>query len=290
MDLSVKFWTLAAAFLAMLFWAVADFLIQKSTRKIGDLESLALIGIVGSIGLIPLMIKDAHLLFSFSNLLLLLILGIVTFASAIVDFEALKIAKLSTADIIMELELPITILLGYLFLKEGLSGGQLLIVSLIFFGTLLVATESLSHWRIKWEKGVTMAVCAALSMGLANFLTSASSRNISPIMAVWGPWFVFTIFCIVLIIKREGWSPLVQHAKKYKWLVFGMGLVDTAAWVCYSFAVVRQNVGIVTAITESYPAVAIFLAVWINKEKVNWHQYLGAGMALAASAMLAFLL
>ncbi len=283
-------WALFAAFCAMLCWAFADFLIQKSTRKIGDLESLAFIGIIGTIGLIPLMIKDFDLLFSKSNLILLFILGVVTFIAAVIDFEALKIAKLSTADVIMELELPITIALGYVFLKEGLSLLQFFIVGVIFLGTLLVATESFAHWKIRWEKGVLLSILAAVGMGLTNFLTSASSRNISPIMAVWGPWFFFTIFCLVLILKREGLPKMVKHFSKFKWLVLGMGIFDTAAWIFYSFAVVKENVGVITAITESYPAVAVLLAVSFNKEKVNWHQYLGAALAIVASISLALII
>jgi len=81
----------------------------------------------------------------------------------------------------------------------------------------------------------------------------------------------------------------VNNAKKFKWLVIGMGIIDTAAWIFYSFAVFNENVGIITAITESYPAVAMFLGVWINKEKINWHQYLGAGLAIVASVALALL-
>lgn len=279
---------LVAAFTAMLCWAVGDFLIQKSTRKIGDLESLAFIGAIGTLALIPLMLKDFPLIFSSSNLILLLILGIVTFIAAIFDFEALRIAKLSTADIIMELELPITIVLGYIFFKEGLSPLQFVITSMIFIGILLIATESLSHWKIKWEKGVFMAVLAAIGMGLINFLTSASSRSISPIMAIWAPWFVVTVFCFVLIYKREGFPKLLRHASKYKWLILWMGIIDTAAWLAYAFAVHSENIGVITAITESYPAVAMFLGVWINREKINWHQYLGAALAIIASITLAF--
>ena len=56
-----------AAFCAMLLWALGDFLIQRSTRKIGDLESLAFIGIIGSVALIPFIIGDFSLLFSASK-------------------------------------------------------------------------------------------------------------------------------------------------------------------------------------------------------------------------------
>jgi len=45
------------AFGAMLFWGFGDFLIQRTTRKIGDIETLAFISIFGSIGLLPVLLK-----------------------------------------------------------------------------------------------------------------------------------------------------------------------------------------------------------------------------------------
>ncbi len=88
------------AFGAMLFWAFGDFFIQKCTRKIGDVEALAFIGIIGAIGLIPFIIKDFHLLASLPNLILLLFLGVLTFVAALFDFEALRKGKLSVVDIL----------------------------------------------------------------------------------------------------------------------------------------------------------------------------------------------
>ena len=86
--------SLIAAFLAMLCWGLGDFFIQKNTRKIGDLESLAFIGIFGSVFLFPFIIKDLPALLDYRNLLLLGFLGIVTFIAAMLNFEALKKRKI----------------------------------------------------------------------------------------------------------------------------------------------------------------------------------------------------
>lgn len=107
-------------------------------------------------------------------------------------------------------------------------------------------------------------------------------------MAVWFPWIVFSIICLLVIWKREGFSKLIRNGKKFKWLVLAMGIFDTIAWVFYAKAVFQEEISIITAITESFPAIALFLGVWINKEKIKWYQWLGAGIALSASFILAF--
>ena len=170
-----------------------------------------------------------------------------------------------------------------------MSSIQLLIISFVFIGIVLVATKSFSHWKTKLEKGVLLAFFAAIGMGILNFLTASSSRQISPLMAVWFPWIIFTIMCLVYIWRREGFSKLIKNGIKFKGIVIAMGIFDTLAWVFYAFAVLKAEISITTAITESYPAIALFLGFWLNKEKINWHQWLGAGIALGASFALAFL-
>lgn len=274
---------------AMLCWGIGDFLIQKTTRKIGDIEALAFIGIIGSIGLIPFIIKDLSLLFSLPNLMLVFILGLVTFVIALFNFEALKKGKLSIIDAIIELELPVTIILGFIFFKDRLSFFQFLIISFIFICIIMMATKSFKHWKTRLEKGVILALIAAIGMGIINFLTAMSSKNISPIMAIWVPWVVVSIFSIVFILKTTGLKKFIRNGIKLKWLVLFMGIFDTLAWLFYAFAVNKNEISIITAITESYPAIAMFLGVTINKEKIKWYQYFGAILALLLSFILVIL-
>ncbi|MFA7707982.1 MAG: DMT family transporter [Candidatus Pacearchaeota archaeon] len=278
------------AFGAMLFWAFGDFFIQKCTRKIGNVESLAFIGLIGSILLLPFIISQFSSIFNFQNFLILSVLGVITFVGAILNFEALKQGKLSIIDVIIELELPVVIILAFIFFKETLSLKQALLISLIFTGIVLVSTKSFSHWKTRFEKGIILAFLAAIGMGIIDFLTSFSSRQISPIMAIWFPWIIFTLFCFIFILKGKGFKRFLKDGWKHKWIVLAMGIFDTLAWFLYAFATLKNEVAIVTAITESYPALAICLGVWFNKEKINWHQWLGAVLALLASIALAFLI
>lgn len=279
--------SLLFALAAMFCWGIGDFLIQKSTRKIGDVEALAFIGIIGSVGLIPFVIKEIPLLFSLNNFLLLLLLGLITFFIALFNFEALKEGKLSVIDVIIELELPVTIILGFLFFKETLSYIQFGVIFLIFIGIVLMATKSFKHFKTRFERGFLFAFIAAIGMGLINFLTAASSKQISPLMAIWIPWVIVSIMCILIIGRREGLKKLVRHSLRFRYLILFMAIFDTAAWLFYAFAVYKNEISIITAITESYPAIALFLGVLINKEKIKWYQYFGAILALLLSFILA---
>src|SRR3989344_3605957 len=222
-----------AAFGAMFAWGFGDFFIQKTVRKIGDIESLAYIGIIGSIGLIPFIFKEIPLLLTKSNLILLAVLGLVVFVVSVINFEALKQGKLSVVEAISEIELPVTAILAFFFFKERLAPSQLLLVFVIFFGLILVATKSFSSKNpMKHiEKGVFLAFLTAVGTGLVNFLTATSSKQISPLMAVWVPWVIFTVLCIFFIERKEEFAAFVANGKKHRKLVLSVGLVDTMAWV-----------------------------------------------------------
>ena len=85
---------LLAAFGAMLCWGVGDFLIQKSVRKIGDVESLFFIGLIGFLGVTPFVLSDIGML-SLESIVLLVFLGLIASVVAIFNFEALKRGKIS---------------------------------------------------------------------------------------------------------------------------------------------------------------------------------------------------
>jgi drug/metabolite transporter (DMT)-like permease len=280
------------AFGAMLCWGIGDFLIQRTTRKIGDVETLAWIGIIGSIGLLPFVIQEFSLIRTWGQAGVLALLGAITFGAALANFEALKKGKLSVIEIVMTLELPITILLAVLLFQERLTISQTLAAGVVFLGVVLIASESFSYVKglLKGlEKGVVLAFFGACGMGIINFLTGTSAKAVSPLLAIWVPWVIFTIICVAVIeMRRGGVRNFVWHWRHHRWLIVAMGIFDTLAWLFYAFAVEGNEIALTIAITESYPAVALFLGLWLNKEKISWHQYCGAALALGASFWLGF--
>ena len=81
------------AFITMLCWGFGDFLIQKSARKFGDVETLFLISFFGAIVLLPFIYGQLNSIFTISNLIILSITSVVMLIGALLDFEALKKGK-----------------------------------------------------------------------------------------------------------------------------------------------------------------------------------------------------
>ncbi len=281
--------SILAAFGAMLSWGIGDFLIQRSVKKIGVVECLAAIGIIGGIGLLPFIWNDLNTIFLPENSSLLGLLGLLAFLAAILDFYALKIGKLSVIEFVLEIELPITVFLGILFFREVLAFEQWLIIGVAFIGILLISLESFNVKKHPFlEKGVLIAGASAILMGVINFLTASAARNISPLLAIWAPWTIIAIISILYLINQKKFPALWKNIQKNKGLVFWTGVMDTLAWLFFAVAVTGAALSITIAITESYVAVALYLGLFFNKEKIKKHQIAGAVLALGASILLGF--
>ncbi|VVB98915.1 EamA-like transporter family protein [uncultured archaeon] len=278
-----------AAFGAILCWGLGDFLIQRNVRRVGNTASLFFIGIVAIIGLFPFVWHELPLLIEPQNFMLVLALGIITFVAAMLNFEALKQGKLSVIEVILQIELPVTIIFGMAFFRETLSLQQLAAIGAIFIGVIFMAvkTHQIKNIPKMFEKGVIIGIFGAIAMGVINFLTAATSRQISPAMAIWGPAAVFIFLCVMLMWKRNGFGKLWTGIKKFWLPITAMSIIDNAAWVLFAVATFSGEVGIITAITECYPAIGLFLGIFINRENVEMHQVFGGLLALAASIMLA---
>ena len=278
------------ALLAMLCWGIGDFLIQKSVRKIGDIEALFCISLFGTIVLSPFVYKKLPALFTGSHqtLIILGILCLVLFIAAILDFEALRVGKLSVVEPIWSFEVPVSALLALVILKETISLEKIVLIILLLLGLALVSLKNTTELRkLIFEKGAFIALLAAILMGGANFLMGWSSRLSDPIMANFiANIFIASILAIILLLQGKA-KAMIKDFILNKKILLQMSLLDNIAWVAFAFAMSLAPIGIIVALSESYIIVAVVLGLTINKEKIRFHQKIGLVVAIISAIVLA---
>src|SRR3569832_884354 len=169
-------------FVAIAAWALGDFFIQRSARKVGDWEALFFITFLGAIVLLPFVYSTLASYTPF-EWLILVVTGVVIFFAAILDFDALRVGKIAVIEPILALEVPITVALATFVLHEDLSSIQLALIGLLLVGIYLVSNKTFQGIRIRtFERGVAAAVIATIGMGTANFLYGVGSRETTPLM------------------------------------------------------------------------------------------------------------
>ncbi|MEK6862667.1 MAG: EamA family transporter [Nanoarchaeota archaeon] len=279
------------AFLALIFWGFGDFLIQKSTRKFGDWETLFIISIFGTIILSPFIYKDLVSLFSFNKefWILLGVSAIILFA-AILDFEALKKGKLAIIEPVLALEVPVSVVLAVIIIKENLSLINLILISLIVIGLSLIGIKSYHLSKKRWiEKGVFLGVLGSIFMGATNFFVGFASRITSPLLTNWFIDIFLTLICLIYLLFARKLRKLVKDIKNNKKLLFTVSTLDNGAWVFFAISATLAPIAIVVALSESYIALAVLLGLFINKEKLMTHQKIGLVISFISVIILAIL-
>lgn len=278
------------AFIAMLCWGFGDFLIQRSTRKIGDWETLFIICSFGVIVLLPFVWRDIPALINgnFDNILILLVCSLIIFFAALLDFEALKRGKLSVIEPIWSFEVPASAVLAFLILGERISSIQIILIVLLISGLMLVSfKEKHSIKKFLVEKGVIIAFFAAFIMGSANFFVGWGARVTDPLMVNFFLNVFIVIFTGIYLIVFGKMKKTLRDAIAFRGILLPMSIVDNSAWIAFAFAMTLIPIAVAVALSESYIIVAVILGLLVNREKLQKHQKIGLVLAIIGVIILA---
>lgn len=279
------------AFLAVLAWGVGDFLIQRSARKFGDWTALFYVTAFAAIALLPFVFFNLpKLLSNPAGLLILIVASFVILVAGLLDFQALKIGKLSVVEPIYAFEVPIAALLAGFFVSEWLSFWEILLIVTLMLGIFLISVKTWKTFKnIHLEKGVILAILATIGMGGVNVLFGVGSRSTDPLMINWFTSMFMAIVTGCYLTYNNHWHKVKSDWLENKKLIFSVGIFDAVAWVAYSFTTLYLPIGIATGITESYIGLASLLGVIFNKEKLKRHQWAGFFITITSAIILAIL-
>ena len=277
--------------LALIFWGVGDFLIQKSVRKIGDWESLFVISFIGLTAIFPFIYQDIYLIFENSNLLIFCFISTTFLIASLIGFESYKVGKISIVEPIQVVEIPVSGLLAYFFLKEGINPFAVVVIILLMIGLVSLSLKNHHLKRHSWvEKGVFLAIISSLFMGSANFLIAFTSRITNPLLVVWFFNFFITMITLIYLLFNHDFFKLLRDISEHKKFLLSVGILDNLAWICFAFAVSIIPVAIAVVLSESYIALAVILGVLINKEILTKHQIAGIFITIPSAILLALLI
>jgi len=273
-----------------------DFLIQKSSRKMGDWETLFIISFVGVLMLSPFVWGSLVKVFvsdSFTALLILIGCSIVFFIASLLDFESLKIGKISVVEPIWSTEIIVSAFLAYFILSESMGFYEIVLVALLISGLILVSIKEKGKLVFKnffFEKGVVVAFVASMIMGSANFMIGLGARITDPIVLYFFVSVVCSALCLIYIIYKGLFYRMVTDIRNNFKLVLTMSITDNIAWIAFAVAMSLAPIGIAVAISESYIIISVILGIIISREKLQLHQKVGLIFALFSAITLAVII
>ena len=275
------------AITALVAWGLGDFLIQRSARAFGDWIALFYITAFGSIILFPFVYGDLRAAFGLHSLLLFTA-GFVILFAALLDFEALRIGKISIIEPIYALEIPVAAILAATLIHENLTLPQVFFIIVIMTGIFLVSIQSFKNFgTAKLERGVWYAIFATIGMGTANFLFGLGARATSPLVINWFSNTFIAIVALGYLAATTQLGAIVLNFKEKKRLILNVSFFDKLAWISFSYAMLYIPIAVATGISEGYIAFAAGLGLTFNHEHLRPHQKVGFVLAIAAVIVLA---
>ena len=280
------------ALLAMVGWGFGDYYIQRVSRSLGIWKCIFFISLIGSIGLLPLVWKKIHLVAQGHNVLFFLLGGCVMMFATLFDYRALKEGKLSIIEPIVSTELPLAVIFAVVLWHESLSALGWVLIIAIFVGTTLAVTQHNTHLQYHkriLEKGVLFALAAAIGMALLDLVMGISSQETAPLLTVWMVWIFGGVVSFARLAADRKMGQLVSDFRRHTKLILGVGVLDTLGWAGFCLATSYIPISISTAIAESFVIITVLLGLFVNHEKIKWHQKAGLMVVVASVIMLALL-
>jgi len=198
----------------------------------------------------------------------------------------------SVVEPIIGLELPFTVLLGFLLKGEVLTLLEYIVIAVVFAGLFMtVTTHKLQlHYHKRYlEKGVIFAFFGAIGLALMNVYIGIASNLVSPLMTIWSTNIVLTVLSFIFLLASGKVSVMYKEFKLSPGLIVGQALMDNLGWVAYAYATIYIAVSIAIPISEAYIALAIILGISINRESLKRHQKFGMVLAVFAVLVLAYI-
>lgn len=271
-------------------WGGGDFLIQRTTRQIGNWETVFLIGLFGTILLTPFVYQDVVRYLSAASIIAVLaVASIFGLVASLFDFESLKKGKIAAVEPILALEIPTVAVLSLIFLKEVLSLLELFLIAVIIIGLVLVSLRGRNFKLLGskgLEKGVILMTIAAILMGGTAFFVGYGSRITNPLFVNWFVALIATVFMAAYLFFKGTLPRLVKNVLKSPKLVFTTCLFDNLAWISFAAAVLFIPITIAMTLSENFIAVAVLLGLIVNREMLRLHQKIGFVLALAGTVVL----
>jgi drug/metabolite transporter (DMT)-like permease len=280
--------------LSALCWGSADFLVRYSTRMIGTYRTLFFMQFIG------LFLLSLYLLFTGELVHAIIentwqpwacacLVALLSMLGSLALYRAFEVGILTIVS-------PITSSYAALTVALSLLGGERIGwlhavgIGTVLLGVIFVATvftrrskqdkEQRAKRRMHVPRGVGWAILAAGSFGVAfwllGFYVTPRLGGIIP------SWLIRLETPLVLALC----APLLKQSLKLpRWPVWrylvAISLLDTAAFVTYSFGLTQGQIAIVSVLSSLYSAVTVLLAWIFIREQLQWSQWFGIGVVFA---------
>lgn len=224
------------------------------------------------------------------TVLFLVLSGLATGASWLCYFHALQKGDINKVVPIDKSSTILTILLGLIFLGEGLSYGKTLSVVLIGAGTMLMITKKETENKQSGSKEwLVYAILSAVFASLTAILGKIGIEGVDSNLGTAIRTTVVLVMSWMMVFVMGKTSEVKEIEKKELGFIMLSGLATGASWMCYYRALQEGPASVVVPIDKLSILVTIAFSWVVFHEKLTKKAMFGLICILVGTIMLAMM-
>ncbi len=270
--------------LTALTWGGADFIARFATHRIGALRSMLymqLFGLVLLSLLLPTLGGWGHLAdgSGWQPWAWGVLAGCINATSCLALYRAFEIGKMAVVAPLSASYPALTLALSWMT-GDRLSAVRVAGIICTLAGVVVVAggektpDENDAAAVLRSGKGIGLAIFA--SVGFAVLFWLLGIRIIARVGAVQTVWMIrltSTLLAAAVILTAR--QPMRLLRGEVRWMVLGMGVFDTGAFVLSNLGMKMEQVAVISVLGSLYGAVTVGLAAIFLREHVSRWQWAG---------------
>jgi len=270
--------------LTALTWGGADFIARFATHRIGALRSMLYMQLIGFLllsFLLPALGGWGHLAdgSGWQPWAWGLLAGFFNAMSCLALYRAFEIGKMAVVAPLSASYPALTLVLSWIT-GDRLSAVRIAGIFCTLIGVVVVAggektpDENDSAAVQRSGKGIGWAVFASVGFALLFWLLGI--RIIPRVGAVQTVWMIrltsMLLTAGVILIAKQ---PMRLPRGEVRWMVLGMGVFDTGAFVLSNLGMKMEQVAVISVLGSLYGAVTVAFAAIFLREHVSKWQWMG---------------
>jgi drug/metabolite transporter (DMT)-like permease len=270
--------------LTALTWGGADFIARFATHRIGALRSMFYMQLIGFLLLTILLpgfggwghLADGS---GWQPWAWGFLAGFFNAVAGLGFYRAFEIGKMAVVAPLSASYPALTLLLSWMT-GERVSAVRIAGIICTLVGVVIVAggekapDENDSEAVRRSGRGIGWAIFAAVGFAMLFWLLGI--RVIPRVGAVQTVWMIrltsSVLSAAAILVSKQ---PVRLPRGEVRWMVLGMGVFDTGAFVLSNLGMKMEQVAVITVLSSLYGAVTVGLAAFFLKEHVSRWQWMG---------------
>lgn len=278
---SIILFSSICGFTAAISWGVADFFAAKASKSNSAESTVLWVSLIGVI-IYSLFysVNQGDSLWAINGILFGVSAGLLWGLGLLLFYRGLEIGPVSLVSPIGGAYPLITTIIVIVIFGETLTTTQIVGIILIVFGiTVASGIYEFKKSKQKIAKGVMYGILTFIAWGIAFALLGESVSSLgwqkAAFLEIWSQ-LLMVVVLLPILLGRKVYSIQKPSLLKNKYIL-GAALLQLFGLVVFDIGLSSTtSSAVITAISASYPALTIFLAIKHLKEKNKIIQLMGA--------------